>query len=237
MLLTGKTALITGGTSGIGKAIALEFAKRGAFICVVGRNKRILKELEDKIENCIGFEIDLLNESEVIDFKKKFCDKFEGLDFLIHSAGIIFIGGFEKLSLEEFDLQYNLNVRAPYLLTSLFLPLLIKNKGCVVFINSSAGLVAKAGVSQYSATKHALKALADSLREEVNSLGVRVISVYPGQTATPMQKSLYRALKKKYDPERLLDPHDVACILLDSISLSNRAEVTDIKIRPFLKPK
>jgi NADP-dependent 3-hydroxy acid dehydrogenase YdfG len=104
-----------------------------------------------------------------------------------------------------------------------------------VFINSSAGLGAKAGVGQYAASKHALKAIADSLRAEVNALGLRVLSVFPGRTASPMQAAVHALEGKAYHPESLLQPQDVAAVVLNALSLPRSAEVTDISIRPLVK--
>jgi NADP-dependent 3-hydroxy acid dehydrogenase YdfG len=90
-------------------------------------------------------------------------------------------------------------------------------------------------VSQYAATKHALKAVADSLRAEVNSQGIRVLSVYPGRTATPTQESLHALEGKPYRPTRLLQPEDVAAVVMNALCLPRTAEVTDIHIRPMMK--
>jgi len=126
-------------------------------------------------------------------------------------------------------------VRGPYLLTQCLLPLLRRRPGQVVFINSSAGLTARANVGQYAATKHALKAVADSLRDEVNRDGVRVLSVFPGRTATPTQEALHRLEGRPYRPERLLQPADVAAVVVHALGLPRTAEVTEIKIRPLVK--
>ncbi len=106
-----------------------------------------------------------------------------------------------------------------------------------MFINSSAGLRAGAGISQYAATKHALKAIADSLREEINAEGLRVLSVYPGRTATPMQASVHAMEGKAYHPERLMQPEDVAAVVINALKLPRSAEVTDISVRPLMKPR
>jgi NADP-dependent 3-hydroxy acid dehydrogenase YdfG len=91
-------------------------------------------------------------------------------------------------------------------------------------------------LSQYAATKHALKAIADSLREEVNAEGLRVLSVYPGRTASPMQAAVHEMEGRAYHPERLMQPEDVAAVVINALSLPRSAEVTDIYIRPLLKP-
>jgi NADP-dependent 3-hydroxy acid dehydrogenase YdfG len=109
-------------------------------------------------------------------------------------------------------------------------------RGQIVFINSSVGLSAKrAEIGQYAATKHALKAIADTLREELNPKGIRVLSVYLGRTATPMQKALCHEERKAYHPEMLLQPEDVASVIVHALTLARTAEVTDISIRPMQK--
>jgi NADP-dependent 3-hydroxy acid dehydrogenase YdfG len=85
-------------------------------------------------------------------------------------------------------------------------------------------------------TQHALKALADSLREEVNAEGLRVLSVFLGRTATPMRMAIHRMENRTYHPESLLQPEDVAAVVMIALSLPRTAEVTDIHIRPLSKP-
>jgi short-subunit dehydrogenase len=157
------------------------------------------------------------------------------IDLLVHSAGVHAMGSFSTSCVDTLDWQYRVNVRAPYVLTQALLPRLIERRGQVVFINSSAGLAAKANVGQYAATKHALKALADSLRDEVNAAGVRVLSVYPGRTASTMQKAIFKLEGREYVPERLMQPEDVAEVVLAALLLPATAEVTDINVRPLAK--
>jgi NAD(P)-dependent dehydrogenase (short-subunit alcohol dehydrogenase family) len=161
---------------------------------------------------------------------------FAQADLLVHCAGAIALGTVEEAQVQDLDRQYETNVRGPFLLTKALLPLLKVREGQVVFVNSTAGLVARAGVSHYAASKHALRALAESLREEVNPDGVRVLSVFLGRTATPMQAGLHEAEGKPYAPERLIQPDDVASIVLCALSLPRTAEVTEIRVRPMKKP-
>jgi NADP-dependent 3-hydroxy acid dehydrogenase YdfG len=115
--------------------------------------------------------------------------------------------------------------------------MLRSRQGQIVFINSSVAVVnARAKLGQYAASKHALKAIADSLREEVNADGLRVISVYPGRTATPMQAAVHEMEGRAYHPEHLMQPDDVAAMVINALSLPPSAEVTDIMIRPLTKP-
>ena len=158
------------------------------------------------------------------------------VDILFHGAGIIQQGLLECARVEDFDQQYLINVRAPYLLTQQLLPLLVKARGQIVFVNSSAGIaVNRPEIAQYAATKHALKAIADSVRAEVNSKGVRVLSIYLGRTATPMQRAQFKLEAKPYRAGDLLQPDDVAIMALAALALPRTAEVTDISIRPMMK--
>ena len=105
-----------------------------------------------------------------------------------------------------------------------------------MFVNSSAAIGARPGIGQYSATQHARSALADTLRAEVNADGIRVLSVYPGRTATRMQERIFRAEQRRYEPERLLQPGDIAEVVVGSLALPRSAEVTALHIRPMEKP-
>ena len=167
-------AVITGATGGVGHSIAVALAREGVNVSLLGRRAGMLRivsrecaALSVKALPCV---IDLCKDNEVRNLKHKITRDFGPVDVLIHCAGIINQSTLANASLGDFDRQYRCNVRAPFALTQIFLPSLVRQKGQIVFINSTAGLVAPAGVSQYSATKHALKALADSFREELNSL-------------------------------------------------------------------
>jgi NADP-dependent 3-hydroxy acid dehydrogenase YdfG len=102
----------------------------------------------------------------------------------------------------------------------------------VVLINSGAGKAAKAGWSAYAAAKHGLKALADSLRDEVRSDGVRVTSVFPGRTATDMQAEVHAHEGKVYDPACFVRPEDVARVALLALRTPPPAVVDEISVRP-----
>jgi short-subunit dehydrogenase len=234
-----QTAVVTGASSGIGKAITLGLAAQGAAVCLVGRK---LEKLEPVAESARAkacrvsiYQADLTIDENIRELKARLQHDFSSIDLLIHSAGVISIGAIESAPVEELDWQYRINVRGPYLLTQTLLPMLRAGQGQVVFINSLVGLNAKGQSSQYSATKHALKALADSLRQEVNQDRVRVLSVFLGRTATPLQAAVHRMEGKTYNPELLVQPDDVASLALNALSLSRSAEVTDISIRHSIK--
>ena len=236
-----RIAVVTGASSGIGKLIASSLAERGASVCLLGRHR---EKLDAVIATMLlpsstkrGYEVDLSVDKDILDVTEKIKRDFGQIDMLVHSAGDFSMGEVAHAHIEDFDRLYRVNVRAPYLLTQILLPLLKESKGQVVFINSTAGLNARAKVSQYAATKHALKAIADSLREEVNADGVRVLSVYPGRTATPMQAAVHELEGKAYRPELFMRPEDVAAMVVSALGLPRSAEVTDIMVRPFVKPK
>ena len=236
---TDQIAIVTGASTGIGKAIVLALAEQGATLCLIGRNSEPLNAVADSARatasRVVCYRADLTLDEDIGELVARVERDLGAVDILIHSAGFISQGRIETASLKDFDKHFLTNVRGPYALTQAFLPMLRERRGQVVFINSSTGLNARANVGQYAATKHALKAIADSLREEVNAEGIRVLSVYPGRTATPMQAAVYKMEDREYHPERLMQPEDVATMLVSALSLPRSAEVTDIMVRPFIK--
>jgi len=237
--LFGRVAVVTGASSGIGRAITLALSKEGVEVCAVARNRQTLDETVARARQyspATGFQIDLTHDKAIRPVMEHLQKKSGGLDILVHSAGVYHQDLMEHSRIEDFDAQYATNLRAPYLLTQSLLPMLAQSKGQIIFVNSSAGLTAKRpAIGQYSATKHALRAIADSLREELNPKGIRVLSLYLGRTATPMQEALYQKEAKEYHPETLIQPDDVAFVAIQMLKVSGTAEVTDISIRPMRK--
>jgi short-subunit dehydrogenase len=235
----GQIAVVTGASSGIGRAIALGLAAEGCSLCLVGRNQQRLRDVAEAAghsgSRVLIYNFDLGVDEEIAKLKEALQRDCERVDVLVHSAGIIFSGPVASAPLAEFDQQYRTNVRAPFAVTQALLPMLRIRRGQIVFINSSVGVATRANISQYSATKHALKAVADCLREEVNPEGIRVLSVYPGRTATPQQVMIYRAEGKEYHPELLMQPEDVASVVINALRLEQTAEVMNIHIRPMKK--
>ena len=239
LTLLGLVALITGAGSGIGRALAAELARHGAIVCLAGRRRSALAEtatlLPDGARSGL-YAIDLTDDEQVLALVHKIESEFGRLDVVVHSAAAYHQGALETSPVATLDDQYRINVRAPYVLTQAAIPLLKRVKGQVVFVNSTTGLVARPFVSAYAATKHALKGMADSLRHELNDAGVRVISIYPGQTATPMQAQRYAFENRPYVPEKLIQPEDVATLIRTVIGLPRTAEVTDVQVRPGVRP-
>jgi NADP-dependent 3-hydroxy acid dehydrogenase YdfG len=238
-VLANQVAVITGASSGVGRSLAIALGTEGAQLFLIGRRIGALEEVakaaaaqEQPVAVC---QADLTVDADVRRLCSELQQRFGKVDILVHSAGIIELGPVESAPVKSFDEQYRCNVRAPFILTQALLPLLKESHGQIVFVNSTAGLEARAKVGQYAATKHALRALTDSLREEVNGEGVRVLSLFLGRTATPMQEAIFRVEGRPYRPEDLLQPEDAASMLLAALRLPRGAEVTEIRIRPAVK--
>jgi NAD(P)-dependent dehydrogenase (short-subunit alcohol dehydrogenase family) len=166
----GKSALVTGASSGIGRALALALAREGLDVLLVGRDKGRLEQVMREAGACARFLVADLATQEGIDHVAAFGPN--QLDVLVHSAGYYVRTTVASTSLAEWCKSDGINLHAPMLLTAAFLPRLIAAQRQVVFINSSAGLSSGThGVAAYSASKHALKAAADCLRQEVNAAG------------------------------------------------------------------
>lgn len=233
------SAVITGASSGIGSAIALAIAATGASVCLVGRDHARLASVaaaaQKTAHSVLAHEADLTVDLAIEALVDCIKQEFRSLDILVHCAGIYAKGKIEKTPVHQLDALFNANVRAPYALTQALLPLLKIRHGQIVFINSTQGLRAHSATGPFSATQHALKALADSLRQEVNEDGVRVLSVFPGRTATPRMQAIYQIEGWGYEPEQLLQAEDVAQTVLSALLLPRTAEVTNLEIRPLKK--
>jgi len=237
--LENHISVVTGASRGIGRAIALGLASQRAVLFLVGRNRTALQEVAEIASKSSPLVVphvsDLMADGAITAIVEDLRQRFGGLDVLIHCAGAYSAGDLQSASVEEFDRLYRANVRAPYLLTQCLLPMLKSRKGQIAFINSTQGLQARPRLGQFAATQHALKAIADSLRDEVNSDGVRVLSVYPGRTATPRMESIFKMEGKEYRPELLLQPEDIAEAVINALTMPRTAEVTNINIRPLIK--
>ena len=236
---TERRCVVTGASSGIGKGLALALAERGDLVLALGRSTERLERLASSAEGLAGrvvpVEAALEREAQIATASERILAETQEIDVLAHSAGAIALGSFESLEPSTLDELYRVNLRAPFTLTRELLAALKAARGQIVFINSSAGLRASAENALYAATKHGLKALADGLRDEVNAEGVRVISVYPGRTATPMQRSVHAHEGRVYRSELLLQPADVVDVILAALAHPATGEVTDVSVRPMRK--
>jgi NADP-dependent 3-hydroxy acid dehydrogenase YdfG len=240
--LSRRVAVVTGASSGIGQAIALALAEAGAELLLVGRDAARLRATAEAARRValsasptiVEFAADLTEDRSIDDLARR-AMSLGGTAILVHSAGIYERAPLAAATVESLDRQYRANLRAPYLLTQALLPQLTDRQGDIVFINSTQGLAAAAGVGQFAATQHAMKAVADSLRAEINAVGVRVLTLHAGRTATPRQQKIFADEARRYEPERLMQPADVAALVLAVLALPRTAEVTTLTMRPMQK--
>lgn len=229
-----KCAIVTGASSGVGKCIAAALAAEGASVSIIGRDETRLQVLADSLGRQRGAvcSAEFCDKASVALLGTSLSRSFAKVDYLIHSAGMIKMAPFASASLDDLDAHYQCNVRAPVALTQALLPALVAAQGTIVFINSTVVDHARSGVSHYAASKHALKAIADSLRDEVNRQGVRILSIFLGRTATPMQEQVSRFEQRLYDPAVLIQPEDVAAIVTNALASAPTIELTNIHVRP-----
>lgn len=225
------THLITGAGSGIGTVVAERLCARGDELWLLARDAGRAKQLAERYPGAKTLVGDL-TEPERLSWALSHQQVPERLDSLLHVAGVVELGEVSELTPKAWNQQLAANLVAPAELTRLLLPQLRLAKGHVVFVNSGAGLRANAQWGAYAASKHGLKALADALRWEESGNGVRVTTVYPGRTATPMQVKVHQQEGKEYDPERWMTPESVATTLLTALDLPRDAEITDLSVRP-----
>lgn len=225
------THVITGAGSGIGAAVARRLHARGDALVLHARDAGRAKELAAQFPGSATLVGDL-SDPDKLSWAFGHQSLPERVDSLLHIAGVVDLGPVGDLTPKTWRHQLNVNLIAPAELTRHFLPQLRATRGHVVFVNSGAGLSASPAWSAYAASKHGLKALADSLRGEEHANGVRVTSVYPGRTASAMQAKVHQQEGKEYVPSRFIDPESVATTILMAIDLPRDAEVNDLTVRP-----
>lgn len=232
MYLKNKIGVVTGATSGIGWEIAKVLLEGGMKLYLLGRSfDRIQDQFgNDRYLNQYQFIYVDLNQSESIEQSLESIHEEVGIDILIHSAGSIYLSEMENGSLPNFDEQYRINLRAPYHISKSLIPLLRKKKGQIFFLNSTAGIDSWAEIGQYAATKHGIRAIADSLRKEVKDDHIKVTSIFCGSVDTPMQESVQKMRGNKYHPDQYMDAQAIADLIYQLLILPDNMTVTDITV-------
>ncbi|RKN40747.1 SDR family oxidoreductase [Streptomyces hoynatensis] len=225
------THVITGAGSGIGAALAGRLAERGDELWLWARDAGRARELAERFPGA-GTLVGDLAVPERLSWALGHQSPPERVDSLLHAAGVVELAPVGELTPAVWQATLAANLVAPAELTRLLLPQLRAARGHVVFVNSGAGLRAHPNWAAYAASKHGLRALADALRGEEAAHGVRVTTVYPGRTATPMQEKVHRQEGREYDPERWLTADSVATTVLTALDLPPGAEITDLSVRP-----
>lgn len=219
--------LLTGAGSGIGRAVAGGLLARGDEVLAVARSGSRAEEMTATLPGLRTLVADLADAGAVQALAGSLPD---ALDSVVHAAGAVELGAVADLSAAEWTDQLAVNLVAPALLTRVALPALRAARGTVVLVNSGAGLSANPQWAAYAASKHGLRALADSLRAEEPD--VRVTSVFPGRTATAMQEKVHAHEGKEYDADDWIQPGTVAGLVLHVLDLPRDAEVPELVVKP-----
>ncbi|RJT88935.1 SDR family oxidoreductase [Cryobacterium melibiosiphilum] len=219
-------AVVTGATSGMGWQIALDLA-RDHEVIAVGRSASALAELDAR-PNIRAFAADLTDAAA----RDALVASLDRVDVVVHAAAL---GGAISLpdsSTDSWLAYLQICVIAPAELTRLCLPLLRSVQGTVIFIGSGAGTRPAPGSAVYTASKHALRGLADVLRIDEAASGVRVSTVAPGPTDTPMLQSSRGEAGLPWEPERYIRPESIARAVRFVVDASPDVQITDVAVRP-----
>lgn len=225
--------VITGGSQGIGKAIAQRFAAAGADLFLIARNmdkdnawqQELMKKFDIQIST---FNADLSQKDQVKEASNAVLSAWETIDILVNNAGTFVMGNVHDEPEGNLEKMIELNLYSAYYMTRALVPVMIQKKSGHIFnICSIAALKAYPGGGSYSISKFALEGFSKNLREEMKSFGVKVTSVHPGATFT-------RSWEGFVEPERIMESNDVAEMIYAASILSPTACVEDIILRPQL---
>ena len=224
-------AIITGASTGIGKYIAIELAKHAFEVIMIARDKKKLSEVKKTIKengnDCLVVPADISKPSSVKNIISKINNP-ENVEVVVNNAGIGVFDRIQDMSLEDWDMQINTNLRGSFLITQLFVPFLIKKKsGKILFMNSVAGLSPFPFSSAYVASKYGLRGFSSSLREELREYNIKVISVHPGAVDTP----LWDKGESNFPRHEMMSAKDVSNMAVSTILAPNNVVCEEIVIR------
>lgn len=230
-----KTALVTGASQGIGRAIALSLAAERINLALVGRNEdrlqNVAKECEKFGVKVKVYALDLADVTKIPALIQNVKDDFKSLSILVNNAGTHVNGNPFESDLKAWDYTLDINFKAVYHLTNLALALIAsQDAGAIINISSIAGQMTYKGGEIYCATKHALKAYSNCLFESVREKNIRVTTLYPGYVNTNMGRG------EKLDESKMIQPEDIAMVVNNFLKMPITACSTEITIRPQRTP-
>ena len=240
--LQGKVALVTGVSSGIGEAIALALAAEGAQVALAARRIERLEALAQRIAESGGaaraLTCDVADEQQVRQAAQQVQDKWGRLDILINNAGVAVLGPILGADTEEWRRAFNLNVLGLMYATHAALPLMkAQGGGHIINISSTASRVAPSGMAVYCATKWAVNAFSESLRQEALAYKVRVTVIEPGMVTTELadhstDEPARQAMAARLGSMHILDASDVAASVLYALTQPPHVTVCELLVRP-----
>lgn len=191
MTLQGKTALVTGGTSGIGRAVAERLAGQGAEVIVSGRDQERGAEVVAAIESAGGKARFVAADLASFEDVKRLAEATSDVDVLVNNAGMFPGGPTDQTTEEAFDVTFDVNVKAPFFLTAAIAPrMAAKGGGAIINISTMAATIGMNGLAAYGASKAAVESLTKAWTAEYAAQGVRVNTVAPGPTRTPASAAM-----------------------------------------------
>lgn len=224
--LKGKMALITGGSRGIGKAIALALAEEGVNVAITGKNeeklKAVVQEIEQKGVKSAYAVFDITSKTEVYGALEKLQKDFGKIDILVNNAGVAAFGGILEMEDEKWEEIVKTNLFGAYYVVKAVVPSMVERKtGDIINISSTAGLKGNAMTSAYSASKFGLIGMSESMMLELRKQNIRVTTLMPSTIASDMSKEVLKITDG--NPERVLQPEDFAELVVDLLKLNKRA--------------
>lgn len=235
--LSGKTALITGGGTGIGRGVALALSEEGCNVVVCGRRKEPLEEVLGVVQaqggRGLALVADVSQEDDVEKMVKSSLDEFGQIDILINNAGIGGGGYIHNHDLHTWDRVMAINLRGPFLTSRAVLPMMREQKGGhIINISSESGLEYYQGNGAYGVSKHALNALGEFIQRENQDYGIRVDTICPGMVITEMTEN-----SQGLDHGKCLYPEDIADLVLWLLSRRENIKIgTPILIQTMENP-
>lgn len=232
MDLTGKIALITGASGGIGTAIATKLSSMGMHLVITAKNAEKLDMLKNEIEksgtNVHTIVTDISDSHTSKQLIEETIHVFGKLDVLVNNAGYAISKSLEETTVDEWDQSMAVNARAPFFLCKKSIPYLRESKcATIVNISSVVGRLGYADQAVYTASKHALMGFSKVLAKEVQSLGIRVHTIAPGGVATEMVTTM----RADIDVTQLIQPDEIADIVEFLLKHRGNAVIDNINMR------
>jgi NADP-dependent 3-hydroxy acid dehydrogenase YdfG len=245
--LNGTVALVTGASSGIGEATALELARRGATVAIAARRKdrldTLAKRIADSGARALAIEADVTEQEQAEALVTRTVSELGRLDTLVNNAGVMLLGPVEGAPVDEWRRMVDVNVSALLYCAHAALPHLIaaaqdgpRHVADMINVSSVAGRVARAGSGVYNLTKFGVAAFSESLRQEVASRHVRVSVVEPGAVATELSShnrpEIQDQIRGRFSDIEILHADDIAEAVTFVVTRPRRVAVNEILIRP-----